>query len=146
MNELDQKLETESVTYDTDFHAWAYDQARRVRAGEPLDVENVAEQLEDLGKSQQQQLESRLIVLLAHMLKWEFQPRKRTRSWEGTIKEQRRRILRLLKLNPSLKHMLAQCVEEAYQTAVIVASTETRIVEDDFPDTCQYSEETILNG
>jgi hypothetical protein len=130
--------------YEKDFHKWAWEQARRLRAGEDIDRENVAEELEDLGKSQQQQLENRLAVLLAHLLKWEYQPDKRSRSWEGTIKEQRKRIEKHLHKNPSLKAELAETISSAYDIAVTFASVETGIIEEDFPMPCPYSIEQIL--
>lgn len=133
-----------STTIDQDFHAWAYEQAARVRAGEPLDVENVAEGLEDLAKDKEQQLTNRLAVLLQHLLKCEYQPDRITGLWQPTIKEQRRRIARLLAKNPSLRPKLSECIANAYQAAVIFASVETQIIEDDFASTCEYTEEEIL--
>jgi len=130
--------------YDTDFHAWALLQARRVRAGEAIDGQHIAEELEDLGKNTQQQLENRMAVLLAHLLKWEFQPDKRSRSWEGTIKEQRRRVEKLLRKNPSLKSELAETIADAYAIAVTFASVETGIVEEDFPAECPYTLQQML--
>ena len=66
------------VTYESDFHAWTFEQARRLRAGEAVDVKNVAEELETLGRSEQEQLTNRLAVLLQHLLNSEFQPEKKT--------------------------------------------------------------------
>ena len=82
--------------YETDFHQWAFEQAQRLRSGEPVDVENVAEELETLGRSEERELTNRLAVLLQHMLKCERQPERRNAGWDATIKEQRRRIARLL--------------------------------------------------
>lgn len=135
-----------NTLYETDYHAWTFEQARKIRAGEAIDAENVAEELEDLGRSQQQQLENRLAVLLAHLLKWEFQPDKRTASWTATIKEQRIRVNRLLKKMPSLKAHLAESITDAYAIAVTFASAETRIVEEDFPSECPYTVDQILEG
>jgi hypothetical protein len=146
MNTVRKEAKGANSLYDTDFHAWAWEQARKLRAGEPIDTENVAEELETLGRSEQQQLESRLAVLLAHMLKSEFQPEKRTASWTGTIKEQRRRVNRLLAKMPSLQATLQEAITEGYVTAIILASTETGIVEDDFPSECPYTVEQILEG
>ncbi|MGH9627003.1 MAG: DUF29 domain-containing protein, partial [Bryobacteraceae bacterium] len=99
--------------YESDFHAWAFEEARKLRAGEPVDVNNIAEELEDLGRSQQQQLVNRLAVLLAHLLKWEYQSDKRTPSWNATIKEQRIRINRLVDKMPSLKAAWTEAVVDA---------------------------------
>ena len=131
--------------HEIDFHAWAFEQAQKVRAGEPIDKENVAEELEDLGRSQQQQLENCLAVLLAHLLKWEFQPDKRSSSWIRTIREQRVRIRKLLTKMPSLKTHLAEAIADAYAIAVTFASAETMIVEEDFPSECPYSVDQILS-
>jgi hypothetical protein len=124
-----------AATYETDFHAWAIEQARRVRAGEPIDAENVAEELESLGKSQRDQLENRLAVLMQHLLKCDI---------DATIREQRRRVNRVLKQNPSLRPTLPNAIEEAYTTAVYLASVETQILEEDFPETCPYTIAMVL--
>src|ERR1700691_3121234 len=121
------------ATHDTDFHAWALEQAQRLRAGEHIDVVNIAEELETLGRSEQQQLTNRLDVLLQHLLKCEYQPERRTPSWNATIKEQRRRIARLLVSNPSLNAKLSECILDGYTAAVTFASVETGILEEDFP-------------
>jgi hypothetical protein len=132
--------------YETDFHAWAFEQARKLRAGEAVDAKNLAEELEDLGRTQQQQLQNRLAVLLQHMLKWEYQPERRSPSWAATMKEQRRRVNRLLAQNPSLKAELAATITEAYATAVTFAVVETGILEEDFPAECPYSGQEILEN
>jgi hypothetical protein len=131
---------------NTDFHAWTFEQARKLRAGEAIDAENVAEELEDLGRAEQQQLENRLAVLLQHMLKWEHQPERRSPGWAATMKEQRRRVNRLLAQNPSLKAGLAATIREAYITAVTFAAAETGILEEDFPAGCPYPDQEILGS
>src|ERR1044072_3932267 len=108
--------------YDTDFHAWAFEQAPRLRVGEPVDVENIAEELETLGRGEERELTNRLAVLMQHLLKREFQPERRTRSWDATIVEQRRRVERLLKESPSLVPKMSAFIAEAYPTAVTFAS------------------------
>jgi hypothetical protein len=130
--------------YERDFHAWAFEQAAKVRAGEPLDVENVAEELESLGKSQRQQLVNRLAILITHRLKWEFQPSQRSNSWRATMREQRRRIGMHLRDNPSLKPLLSQAIADAHSVAVTYASQETGIVEQEFPEKCPYSFEDLM--
>jgi hypothetical protein len=131
-------------SHETDFHAWAFDQAERLRTGKIIDGKNIAEELEDLGRSERRQLRNHLAVLLQHMLKWEFQQDKRTPSWSATIKEQRRRINRSLAEMPSLKTTLNENIGYAYESAVTFASAETLIPEDDFPTECPYSVEVIL--
>jgi hypothetical protein len=130
--------------YETDFHAWVLEQAERLRAGEPIDAENIAEELETLGRSEEQQLVNRLAVLLAHMLKYEFQPDKPTPSWTATMKEQRKRVDRLLRKMPSLRSKLDESITDAYGIAITFASVETGIVEEDFPSKCAYTVQEIL--
>jgi hypothetical protein len=130
--------------YETDFHAWAFEQARKLRAGEAIDVENVAEELEDLGRTERRHLRNHLAVLLQHMLKWEFQTDNQSASWAATIKVQRRRVNKLLAEMPSLKASLAETIGDAYESAVIFASAETMIIEEDFPAECPYTVEEIL--
>lgn len=133
-----------SSLYQTDFRAWAIGQAEAVRLGAEIDSEHVAEELESLGNSQEQQLTNRLAVVIAHLLKWEHQADKRSRSWRGTILEQRKRIDLLLRKNPSLKSVLSGAMDDAYAIAVTFASSETGIVEDDFPGTNPYSLEQLM--
>lgn len=130
--------------YDTDFHAWAFDQANKLRAGDLVDAANIAEELETLGRSEEQQLMNRLAVIIEHLLKCEYQPERHTASWDATLKEQRRRVGRLIKDNPSLKSKLSDCLSGAYPTAVTFASVETGILEEDFPSDCPYPIDFIL--
>lgn len=139
------KTTATETLYDCDFHAWAIEQARRARAGEPIDAENVAEELESLGKSQRRELESRLIVLIAHRLKWEFQPHKRSGSWRATIEEQQRRIERHLDENPSLRPLAPGTATYVYPIAVLEAVREAEDkVEADFPARCPYTFEDLM--
>jgi hypothetical protein len=132
--------------YERDFYEWAFEQARRVRAGEPIDRENVAEELEDLGRSQQRALQSHLAVLLAHLIKWQFQPEKRSKSWMTSIQVQRLDVAGLLKKMPSLKRHLAETIEDAYPRGMLFAVDEMRnLVVEDLPPTCPYSVEQILD-
>jgi len=131
--------------YETDFRAWALEQARRLRSGESVDVEHVSEELEGLGRSEQQQLVNRLAALIAHWLKWEYQTENRSRNWLGTIHEQQKRIKRLLARNPSLTSVVGESIEESYEIAVTFASVDTGIIEDDFPAGCPYTLEQLLS-
>ena len=92
-------------TYETDIVAWANQQAHFLRSGNlsALDFEHLAEEIEDVGKSEQRELANRMSVLMTHLLKWEFQPARRSNSWQLIIKEQRNAIVRRLKNTPSLK-------------------------------------------
>ena len=97
-----------NTAYKTDVVAWANEQAAFIRAGrfDLLDLENIAEEIEDVGKSEQRELENRMAVLLAHLLKWQFQPTHRGTSWQKTIKVQRTQVNRRIQKTPSFKHTL----------------------------------------
>ena len=127
--------------YTEDFHAWALQNAQLLREGrlEDIDIDNIAEELEDMGGSKERELESRLGVLLAHLLKWVYQPERRGNSWQATIEEQRRRIERLLRKNPSLKSKLAECFCDAYGDARLIAVRETGFNKNSFPSDCPFT-------
>jgi hypothetical protein len=133
--------------HDTDFYAWTRQQVHLLQTGQlsALDVANLIDEVEDMGGRVRNQLESRLGVLLMHLLKWQFQPTHRGRSWQLTIKEQRRRIERLLRKNPSLKHDLGETIADAYGDAVLMAAKETGLDENAFPENCPYSQEQITH-
>jgi hypothetical protein len=135
-----------SNLYATDFFAWTQQQAALIKAGRWLDVdiEHLAEEIEDMGKSEQRALESRLEVLLLHLLKWQYQPAYRGRSWRLTIKEQRIRLQEHLEDNPSLKGKLDRILANAYRLAVIGAERETGL--DGFPEACPYSVAQIVDA
>jgi hypothetical protein len=134
------------AAYDEDFHAWTVEQARLLRAGElsALDIENIAEEIESMGRSDKREIESRLTVLLVHLLKWQFQPAHRSSGWSGTIREQRRRIEKLLRESPSLRLMLADAVAEAYAEAREDAGEETGLGPDAFPAECPFTADEVL--
>jgi hypothetical protein len=136
-----------ATPYERDPHAWSLEQARLLREGrlDQVDAENVAEEILDVGRNEYDKLESALSVLLMHILKWDHQPDKRTRSWENTIAEQRIRAQRQLSENPSLKSRRNEAVREGYRSARLRASGETDMDLADFPVECPYDWETILN-
>lgn len=103
--------------YETDFYAWLQGQAAILRERRPpwLDWENLAEEVESMGRQERRELVNRLRVLLAHLLKWRFQPERRGVSWEVTIADQRDQIQDILKDNPSLKPFLDEAFREGYQ-------------------------------
>jgi hypothetical protein len=127
--------------HDHDFYAWTQEQASLLRAGKlnAVDMENIAEEIESMGRSEQQQLENRLIVLLLHLLKWQFQPNFRGNSWRLSIKEQRVKIARHLRKNPSLKALLDETITDAYGDALIGAERETGLPEQTFPAVCPWT-------
>ncbi len=134
-------------TYELDFHAWASEQATLLRAGRlsDIDMEHIAEEIEALGRGERHELTSRLSVLLLHLLKWSYQPELRGRSWELTIKEQRRQIARHLKKNPSLKPWTDEAMAEAYGDAVLRAELEMNLLRDMLPWGCPYRFEQVLD-
>jgi len=127
--------------YDQDFYAWANQQAALLRAGNlsEADIENIAEEIESMGKTEKRELISRLAVLLMHLLKWRYQPGLRGNSWRLTVKEQRHRVARHLADNPSLKATLAETIADAYGDAVLGAARETGLDESAFAETCPWS-------
>ncbi len=133
--------------YDRDFHAWANEQAAlaRSRAHNGMDWDNVAEELEGLGKQQQSELKSRYEVLLMHLLRWLYQPEGRGRSWRNTIRIQRRELATHLRKNPSVKAADAELFVEAYDRARLQASTETDLDEDVFPGEPPFTREQTLD-
>lgn len=137
---------TTSTLYDRDFYAWTQQQAQLLRAGQIslLDVEHLAEEIEEMGGSVHHQLESRLGILLMHLLKWQFQPNFRSRSRQLTVKEQRRKIERLLRKNPSLAVNLEETIGDAYGDAILAAAKETGLSESVFPEGCPYTLAAIL--
>jgi len=133
--------------YERDLYAWSQKQARLLREGrlDEVDAENVAEEIIDVGGVEYDKLESALCVLLMHMLKWDHQSDKRTRSWENTIMIQRSHVLRQLRKNPSLKTRLKEAVTAGYEDARLLASSETDLDPEKFPEECPYDWDTILN-
>lgn len=136
-----------SDLYDSDFYAWTNRQAALLRSGqlEQADIRLIAEEIESMGKSELRELENRLAILFSHLLQWRFQPSRRSRSWELTIKEQRRRLRRHLDQNPSLQHRLEQAREDAYGDAILEAASETGLAEDSFPAQCPFTGKQTLD-
>lgn len=131
--------------YEKDFYAWTQEQAHLLRTGQldKLDWQNLAEEIADMGRSEKRQLESRLEKLVMHLLKWQFQPNLRSRSWRLTIKEQRLRLEKLLQENPSLKSSLENSLGKIYPLATLGAEKETGL--SSFPETCPYTLTEILS-
>jgi len=136
--------------YDTDFYAWTQEQATllRDRQAQALDYVNLAEEVESLGKSQQHVLESRLEVVLTHLLKWRYCPTRAEarRGWRLTIREQRRRLARLLHQNLSLHATVPAVIAESYPHARLMALDETEEPSTTFPETCPWTSEQVLEA
>jgi hypothetical protein len=132
--------------YEQDFYQWTQEQAGLLKAGalSQLDVENLIEEVESMGKSQKKELLSRLTILLMHLLKWDYQPEFQSRSWKSTIVTQRKEIRNLLEDNPSLRRIIQEKADILYRDAVEIASAETGLSESSFPESCPYSIEQIM--
>jgi len=133
--------------YEKDFYGWTQHQASMLRSRNManLDFENLIEEIESMGKSEQRELESRLEVLLMHLLKWQHQPEKRSTSWELTIEEQRRRLDDHIQENPSLKPKIPDAQTKAYRYATFRASKETGIPESRFSAHCPWKFEQVMD-
>ena len=133
--------------YERDFHAWAFQQAEHVkrRSANELDWDNIAEELESLGKQQRSELRSRYEVLILHLLKWLYQPGHRSRSWSNSIEVQRSRITEHLAENPSLKSSDAELFEKAYRHARLDAATETGLDKTTLPESPPFDAAQALD-
>jgi hypothetical protein len=134
-----------TAEYERDFYSWLMEQARHVRDARwnAVDRENLAEEIESLGREQFNKLESALRVLMLHMLKWDHQPERRSRSWILSIKTQRAELDDVLADNPGLKARIGEAITRGYRKARIEAAQETGLDEDVFPETSRYSFEDM---
>jgi len=136
-----------NTAYDKDVIAWAQEQANLLRSGrfDALDIEHLAEEIEDVGKSEKRELASRMAVLLTHLLKWQFQPGRRGSSWQRTIKEQRKAIALHIKETPSLKASLANSdwLGTVWADGITKAIEETGL--DTFPENMPWTVEQVLS-
>jgi hypothetical protein len=135
------------MSYDNDFYGWTVDQASALKSGhfEQIDIQNLVEEIETMGRSEKRALESRLTVLLVHLLKWKYQPAFRGRSWKLTIDGQRLNVDDILDDNPSLKPFLDDVIVRAYVKARIKASSETGLDETSLPVELPWTFDQINN-
>ncbi len=133
--------------YDTDFAAWTEETARLLRAGRfrEVDLDHVAEEIEDMGKRDSREVESRLRILLVHLLKRKFQPHKRSRSWSSTIGNQRVELQQTFVQSPSLRRLPAKSLEHVYRDAVRLVALETGLSPKRFPAECPFRAEQMLD-
>jgi len=132
--------------YESDFYAWTKEQAELLKnkTWEQIDLPNLIEEIESLGRQERQELRNRLGVLLGHLLKWQYQPSNRGNNWLSTIREQRREASRVVRENPSLKPYLSEAVRLGYESGVDLAVRETGMDYEAFPSECPYTMEQIL--
>ena len=135
------------TTYDTDFYLWTQQQAALLRQGQTmeLDMANLAEEIEDMGKNNRLALESALSNVIMHLLKWRYQPERRGTSWKLSIRNGRRQIEKRLKNSPSLKPQLPVIVQEEYPPARENAADKTGLPLSTFPDQCPFTVEQLLD-
>jgi hypothetical protein len=133
--------------YDRDFYAWTQEQAALLKSGQwdQLDIPNLVEEIEALGRQERRELVNRLGILVGHLLKWQFQPQQRSKSWTATIIEQRQEIQELIADNPSLKSYLVEAMNKAYQKSVLLVAKETPLSLDDLPDRCPYTLDQVMD-
>lgn len=133
--------------YDRDFNLWMIAIAEILREGRlgELDVANLLEEIETMGRSEKAALKSNLVVILWHLLKWEYQPEKRSTSWELSIAEHRRRLRDTFEDSPSLKRYFEECFNQCYQDARRQARIETKLEIATFPEVSPFSPEQCLD-
>ena len=132
--------------YNTDFHAWTQEQAALLKSGRlsDVDMENLIEEIESMGKNERRELKSRLVILIMHLLKWQIQSERQSNSWRATIETQRFQLSELLEDSPSLGRELEVFVSAAYPKAKRLAILETGLIRDSFPSECPYPVHDIL--
>jgi hypothetical protein len=140
-------MSTTNPRYDQDVYGWAIHTAELLRSNkmDEVDFDNIIEEMEALGRSEKHELINRLSLVITHLLKWQYQPEKRTRSWELTIQEQRKQSKIHIKDNPSLKSKLVDVLEDAYDIAKIKAEKETALHQSVFPKGCPYTFGEIMS-
>ncbi len=133
--------------YEEDFALWSAEQAALIRAGkfDRVDLENVAEEIESLGRGNKSEIVSRMTIILVHLLKWQFQPERASNSWAASILEGRIRIADLLAESPSLRDYPAQALHRAYRAAPLAAAGETGLSLKTFPVECPYTADQVLD-
>jgi hypothetical protein len=134
-------------SYESDFYSWALEQAALLRARrfDLLDLENIVEEIESLARGEARELRSRYGTLLTHLLKWQFQPERRSYSWAGTIRRERVEIGKHLRDNPGLKPRRAELLEDSYDGARLQAVADTALPPEHFPEACPYTLEQAMD-
>ncbi|WP_414549259.1 DUF29 domain-containing protein [Anabaena sp. CCY 0017] len=141
------KVSTNSQLYDQDFYLWLETTAEQLKAGKfaEVDLANLIEEIECMGRSEKRALESNLVVLLMHLLKYKYQPEKRTNNWLSTIFEHRRILTKNLQDSPSLKNYFSETFAECYQDARQQAAIETGLSLDTFPVESPFTTDESLD-
>ena len=147
MARVDSLTEQRPSLYERDFYLWVEEQARLLRQGilERVDVVNLAEEIEDLGIGAKRAVKSNLVVVLLHLLKHQFQPRRRSRSWRASIVEHRQRLRDDLRTSPSLRGYARDILDDAYGDARERALAETGLAGGSIPPASPYTLEHVLD-
>ncbi|SIT53941.1 conserved hypothetical protein [Mesorhizobium prunaredense] len=147
MNKIQIQRRHKSTPYETDYAQWCAEQGALLREGRlsDLDRENLAEEIESLGRSDKREIETRLSTLLLHLLKWQFQAERRKTGWLLTIREQRHQIKKLINESPSLKAYPRKQLASEFEFARLKAADETGLPEKDFPADCPYQIADVLD-
>ena len=133
--------------YERDYYLWLQHTARLISEGkfDEIDTANLIEEIEDMGRSEKKAVKSNLIVVLLHLLKYKYQPEKRTNSWKASIREHRRRLRDDFRVSPSLKRHFEEVFDECYQDGRELAADETGLPLDTFPTESPFTPEQALN-
>ncbi|MCI4625037.1 MAG: DUF29 domain-containing protein [Candidatus Magnetoovum sp. WYHC-5] len=142
---IDSDKATGQSLYERDFYQWAIHNVNLIRQGRftEIDLENVAEELEDMGRNKKNEIASRLLVLIIHLLKWQYEPQMRSTSWASTINTQRAEIERVLEDSPSLKYNIEVVIEKEFKRAKSGFERETSISKKILPEICPYTFEQL---
>ncbi|NJM57191.1 MAG: DUF29 domain-containing protein [Synechococcales cyanobacterium RU_4_20] len=134
--------------YMTDFVSWIEATVQQLRHQEygQVDWENLIEEIEDMSRRERRALESNLIVVMLHLLKWQYQPECRSGSWKASLREHRRRIQKALQDSPSLMGYVNETFEDCYGEGRMQASDETGLALGVFPEHCPYSLDPVLDS
>lgn len=133
--------------YDSDYYSWSLEQAQLLREGKfgKLDMLNLIEEVEDLGSKYSDSIESYFIVILTHLLKWQYQPELQCGSWKGSIVNGRTRIRRILKKNPGLRPKLDELYSDVYEDALLKAIAETDLPKTLLPKVNPWTKEQVMD-
>jgi Domain of unknown function DUF29 len=136
-----------STLYETDFYAWTREQGRllRERRWAELDLDGLVDEVECIGRSEKREIGDRLTILLAHLLKWKYQPGHRGTNWTGPIFEHRGQLASILEGSPSLWSFFREQVEDRYLSGRLLAAKESGIAFGLFPEGCPFSTDQVLD-
>ena len=137
-----------TTLYETDFNLWIEQTVNQLKNGQiqDLDIENLIEEVQSMGSNDKREIKSRLIVLIMHLLKYKYQPKKKTKSWTSTIITQRNELELVLENSPSLNPFLKENISECYQKSRKNAARETKLPLTTFPLECPFTSEQIIDS